>query len=92
VGIDRTMQKLSSKTCPGENKNMMNDANQKDEPPESEDLKNLDAIAKAFIVQMAWSYAEALERTKRDKNQQKPAPESQPESEAEPVDRPCEKI
>lgn len=69
---------------------MMNDANQKDEPPESEDLKNLDALAKAFIVQMAWSYADALERTKRDKNQQKPAPESQPESEAEPVDRPCE--
>lgn len=69
---------------------MMNDANQKDEPPESEDLKNLDAIAKAFLVQMAWSYAEALERTKRDQNQQKPAPESQPESEAEPVDRPCE--
>jgi len=69
---------------------MMNDANQKDEPPESEDLKNLDALGKAFIVQMAWSYAEALERTKRDQNQQKPAPESQPESEAEPVDRPCE--
>jgi len=86
------MQKISSKTCLRENKNMMNDANQKDEPPESEDLKNLDALGKAFIVQMAWSYAEALERTKpkHDKNQQEPAPESQPESEAEPVDRPCE--
>jgi len=86
------MQKLASKTRSGEKKNMMNDANQKDEPPESEDLKNLDALGKAFIVQMAWSYAEALERTKpkHDKNQQEPAPESQPESEAEPVDRPCE--
>lgn len=86
------MQTISSKTCLRENKNMMNDANQKDEPPESEDVKNLDALGKAFIVQMAWSYAEALERTKpkHDKNQQEPAPESQPESEAEPVDRPCE--
>jgi len=50
------MQKLASKTRSGEKKNMMNDANQKDEPPESEDLKNLDALGKAFIVQMAWSY------------------------------------
>jgi hypothetical protein len=80
VGIDRTLQKLSSKTRTGENKKIMTDANQKAEPPESEKLKNLDGMAKAFLVQFAWSYAEALERTKRDRNQQEPAPESQEES------------
>lgn len=66
---------------------MMNDANQKAESPENQDLKNLDAMAKALIVKVAWAYAEALEKTKRAENQQKPAPESQPESEAESVDR-----
>lgn len=65
----------------------MNDANQKSESPESEDLKNLDGMAKAFLVQVAWSYAEALERTKRAENQQQPEPESQPESEADAVDK-----
>ena len=52
-------------------------------------------MAKAFIVSVAWSYAEALERTKRSRNQQKPAPESEAESEAESqtetVDRTFEK-
>lgn len=66
---------------------MMNDANQKAESPENEDSKNLDGMAKAFIVSVAWSYAEALERTKRAEEQQKPAPESQPESQEKPVDR-----
>ncbi|MEG3842208.1 hypothetical protein [Microcoleus sp. herbarium14] len=62
---------------------MMNDGNPKSEPPESEDSENLDGMAKAFLVSVAWSYAEALERTKRLQNQQKPAPESQAESQAE---------
>ena len=55
---------------------MMNDGNQKAEPPESEDSKDLDGMAKAFLVSVAWSYAEALERTKRSQNPQEPAPES----------------
>ncbi|MEG4396802.1 hypothetical protein [Microcoleus sp. BROC3] len=55
---------------------MTNDGNQKAEPPESEDSKDLDGMAKAFIVSVAWSYAEALERTKRSQNPQEPAPES----------------
>ncbi|MEG3877056.1 hypothetical protein QT972_06690 [Microcoleus sp. herbarium7] len=62
---------------------MIDDGNPKPEPPEGKDSENLDGMAKAFIVGVAWSYAEALERTKRARNQQKPAPESQPESEAE---------
>ncbi len=59
---------------------MMNDGNPKGEPPESKDSENLDGMAKAFIVSVAWSYAEALERTKRAQNKQEIAPESQPES------------
>ncbi|MEG4941054.1 hypothetical protein [Microcoleus sp. F4-D5] len=55
---------------------MTNDGNQKAEPPESEDSKDLDGMAKAFLVSVAWSYAEALERTKRSQNPQEPAPES----------------
>jgi len=90
VGIDRTLQKVARKTSPGANKNMMNDGNQKPEPPESEDSENLDGMAKAFIVSVAWSYAEALERTKRAEKQQETAPESQPESPAETVDRTSE--
>jgi hypothetical protein len=67
---------------------MMNDANQKAEPPENEDSKNLDGMAKAFIVSVAWSYAEALERTKRaEDKKQESAPESQPKSQEKPVDR-----
>ena len=66
---------------------MTNDGNKKAEPPESKDLKNLDGMAKAFIVNLAWSYAEALERSKKAKNKQKPAPESQPESQGEKADR-----
>ena len=66
---------------------MMNDANQKAETPENEDSKNLDGMAKAFIVSVAWSYAEALERTKRAEDKQESAPESQPESQEKPVDR-----
>ncbi len=62
---------------------MMNDGNPKPEPPESKDSENLDGIAKAFIVSVAWSYAEALERTKRAQNQQEIAPESQADSETE---------
>ena len=81
------MQKLASKTCPGENKNIMNDANQKVDPPKSEDVKNLEGMAKAFIVNVAWSYADALERTKRAENQQEAAPESQTESQVEKADR-----
>ena len=80
MGIDRTLQQLAArKTCPGEKKNMMNDGNPKAEQPESEDSENLDGMAKAFIVSVAWSYAEALERTKRSRNPQEPAPESQTE-------------
>lgn len=68
-------------------KTMMNDANQKAETPENEDSKNLDGMAKAFIVSVAWSYAEALERTKRAEDKQESAPESPPESQEKPVDR-----
>ena len=58
---------------------MMNDGNQKAEAPESEDAQNLSGMAKAFIVSVAWSYAEALERMKRSQNPQEPAPESSTE-------------
>ena len=83
VGIDRTLQKIARKTSPGVNKNIMNDGNQKAEPPENEDSQNLSGMAKAFLVSVAWSYAEALERMKRLQNLQKPAPESQAESQPE---------
>ncbi|MEG4172325.1 MULTISPECIES: hypothetical protein [unclassified Microcoleus] len=83
VGIDRTLQKIVRKTCPGENKNMMNDGNQKAEAPESEDAQNLSGMAKAFIVSVAWSYAEALERMKRSRTPQEAAPES-PTEQVEP--------
>ncbi|MEG5063256.1 hypothetical protein QUB33_06490 [Microcoleus sp. B3-A4] len=66
---------------------MTNDGNQKAEPPESEDSKDLDGMAKAFIVSVAWSYAEALERTKRSQNPQEPGPESPTEQ----VERDSEK-
>ena len=66
---------------------MTNDGNHKAEPPEIPDSNNLDGMAKAFLVSMAWSYAEALEQTKRSENQQKPTPESQSESQSEQVDR-----
>lgn len=68
---------------------MMNDGNPKPEPPESKDSENLDGMAKAFIVSVAWSYAEALERTKRARNPQEPAPESQAES---PTESPTETV
>ena len=42
-------KKLARKTCPGENKNMTNDGNPKAEPPENEDLENLDGMAKGFM-------------------------------------------
>jgi len=83
VGIDRTLKQVARKTCPGEKKNMTNDGNQKAEPLESEDSKNLSGMAKAFLVSVAWSYAEALERMKRSRNPQEPAPES-PTEEVEP--------
>ena len=66
---------------------MMNDGNQKAEAPETDDAQNLSAMAKAFLVNVAWSYAEALERTKRSQNPQEPAPESSTEQ----VDRDPEK-
>jgi hypothetical protein len=44
-------------------------------------------MAKAFLVSVAWSYAEALERTKRSRNPQVPAPESPTESPRQKVDR-----
>lgn len=62
---------------------MTNDGNHKAEAPESPDSKNLDGMAKAFLVSMAWSYADALEQTKRSENQQQPAPESESESASE---------
>jgi hypothetical protein len=65
---------------------MTKDGNHKAEPPESKDLNNLDGMAKAFLVSVAWSYADALEQTKRSENQQQPAPESASESETEQVD------
>ena len=58
---------------------MMNDGNQKAETPETEDTQNLSGMAKSFLVSVAWSYAEALERTKRSQNPQEPAPESSTE-------------
>jgi len=84
VGIDRTLQKIARKTSPGENKNMTNDGNPKAQAPDNDDLKKeLDGIGKALIVSVAWSYAEALERTKRAKKEQKATPESQPKSQPE---------
>ncbi|UNU27615.1 hypothetical protein [Microcoleus vaginatus] len=55
---------------------MMNDGNQKAEAAETEDTQNLSGMAKAFIVSVAWSYAEALERMKGSQNPQEAAPES----------------
>jgi hypothetical protein len=78
---------FARKTSPGENKNMTDDGNPKAPAPESDDSKNFDGIAKAFIVSVAWSYAEALERTKRSENQQEAAQQSQTQSETEQVDR-----
>ncbi|MEG3977133.1 hypothetical protein QT970_21290 [Microcoleus sp. herbarium8] len=66
---------------------MTDDGNPKAPAPESDDSKNFDGIAKAFIVSVAWSYAEALERTKRSENQQEAAQKSQTQSETEQVDR-----
>ncbi|MEG4075829.1 hypothetical protein QUA30_24460 [Microcoleus sp. Pol14C2] len=83
MGIDRQLQKIARKTCPGENKNMMNDGNQKAEAPETQESQNLSGMAKAFLVSVAWSYAEALERMKRSRNPQQPAPES-PTEQVEP--------
>ncbi|MEG4146723.1 hypothetical protein [Microcoleus sp. Pol12B5] len=62
---------------------MMNDGNQKAEAPETEDAQNLSGMAKAFLVSVAWSYAEALDRTKRSRNPQEAAPES-PTEQVEP--------
>ncbi|MEG4348842.1 hypothetical protein QUA70_07020 [Microcoleus sp. LAD1_D5] len=83
MGIDRRLQQVAKKTWPGENKNMMNDGNRKAEPPKSEDTQNLSGMAKAFLVSVAWSYAEALDRMKRSRNPQEPAPES-PTEQVEP--------
>ncbi|MEK0194475.1 hypothetical protein, partial [Microcoleus anatoxicus] len=58
---------------------MTKDGNDQAESPENQDLNNVDRMAKAFLVSMAWSYAEALEKTQKSQNQQKPAPESQKE-------------
>ncbi len=66
---------------------MTNDGNQKAEPPESEDSQNVSDMAKAFLVSVAWSYAEALDRTKRSRNPQGPAPKSPTESQIEQVHR-----
>ena len=62
---------------------IIDDGNPKAETPESEKSENLDGMAKAFIVSVAWSYAEALEQTKRAQNQQETAPEPQPDSQPE---------
>jgi hypothetical protein len=83
VGIDRILQKVAIKTSLGENKNMTNDGNQKAPAPKNQDSEHLDGMAKAFIVSVAWSYAEALERTKRAEKKQEATPKSQPESQAE---------
>jgi hypothetical protein len=78
------MQKVPRKTSPGENKNMTNDGSPKPQAPDNDDFKkDLDGIGKALIVSVAWSYAEALERTKRDREEQKATPESQPGSQPE---------
>ncbi|MGB3265113.1 MAG: hypothetical protein WBA89_14310 [Microcoleus sp.] len=66
---------------------MTDDGNPKAPAPESEDSKNFAGMAKALLVSVAWSYAEALERTKRSRNSQEPAQQSQTESETEQVDR-----
>ncbi len=58
---------------------MTKDSNDQAESPENQDLNNVDGMAKAFLVSMARSYAEALEKTQKSQNQQKPAPESQKE-------------
>ncbi|MEG4505789.1 hypothetical protein QUA81_19215 [Microcoleus sp. F6_B4] len=83
MGIDRKLPKITRKTCAGENKNMMNDGNQKAEASETDDTRNLSGMAKAFLVSVAWSYAEALERMKRSDNPQEPAPDS-PTEQVEP--------
>jgi uncharacterized protein YjbI with pentapeptide repeats len=50
-------------------------------------LRNADLSAKAFLVSVTWSCADALEQIKRSENQQQPAPEAAPESQTEQVDR-----
>ncbi|MBW3586135.1 MAG: hypothetical protein KY448_09895 [Cyanobacteria bacterium 0813] len=66
---------------------MTNDGNQKAEAPESEDSQNLSGMAKAFLVSVAWSYAEALDQTKRSQNSQEPTPKSPTESQIEQAER-----
>lgn len=44
---------------------MVHEANQKAHPPDGDDLKDLNGMAKALIVSMAWSYADAVEKNKR---------------------------
>ncbi|WP_293149151.1 MULTISPECIES: hypothetical protein [unclassified Microcoleus] len=63
---------------------MTNDGSPKSSVPNNDDIqKDLDGIGKALIVSVAWSYAEALERTKREQKEQKAKRESQSESQPE---------
>ncbi|HLO51206.1 MAG TPA: hypothetical protein VK211_22520 [Kamptonema sp.] len=56
---------------------MVNEANKNDRPPENEDLKDLNGIAKGMIVGIAWSYADALEKNKQAESQQETAQKSE---------------
>jgi len=58
---------------------MLNEANQKDTTPENDDLKDLKGIFKAMIVNVAWDYADILEKNKRAASQQKTGEKSQEE-------------
>ncbi len=58
---------------------MLNEANQKDTTPENDDLKDLKGIFKAMIVNIAWDYADILEKNKRAQSQQKTGEKSQEE-------------
>lgn len=58
---------------------MIDEGNQKTQPPENDDLKDLKGIFKAMIVNIAWDYADILEKNKRAASQQKTGEKSQEE-------------
>ena len=58
---------------------MIDEGNQKTQPPENDDLKDLKGIFKAMIVSLAWDYADILEKNKRAESQQETGEKSQEE-------------
>ncbi|MDB9510207.1 hypothetical protein PN499_03160 [Kamptonema animale CS-326] len=58
---------------------MADKANQKAQPSENDDLKDLKGIFKGIIVSAAWSYADILEKNKQAESQQETAQKSEEE-------------